>query len=124
MTPVYVTPGIFGQPNSLRDTVPVNSSGCDIATAVCLPCRGTSLFGGFTPFVTQSSSAIRNARCARYGLTGFKNCWHVDMLVTSPTPCDKPDSRQKRASSGSFKSLPRVSVCSSEPAFTQYSFPV
>ena len=43
------------------------------------------------------------------------------MLVGFPTPCRAPEIRKKRTFSGSGRSLPAVSVWSSEAALTQYS---
>src|SRR5262245_54105825 len=123
MTPVYVTPGIDGQPRSPCGTTPVWEPGCAIASTL-LARVGTRLFGGGAPSLTHLSRATRSARCAGYGLVGLVNCWHAFFCEALPTPCDKPDIKQKRTSFGSLRSRPWLSVVSSDPALTQYSLDV
>ena len=112
-----------GKPSFARGTLPLTVAGCGTEnTAVPSDTRGTRLRGGATSAVTHSSSATSSARSAGAESVGFWSCWQLPRRPTRPVPCCVPATRKNRTCSGSDRSLPSVSVCSSDAALTQYSF--
>src|SRR5688572_19745775 len=91
---------------------------------------GTRLSGGLRLSVDHSSSAIHSARWVAFELSGFCGCWQAPAPGGVPgpwglfaVPCCMLDIRKLRAYLESCRSCrPVGSVCSSEAAFTQYSF--
>src|SRR5215468_8826789 len=67
---------------------------------------------------------MNSARSAGVGFVVLRNCWQMpgEFGGAPALVCSTPDSRKKRTLSGSLRSRPSGSVCSSDPVLTQYSF--
>src|SRR5205814_459729 len=93
MRPLYVTPGMFGQPSACCGTKPTPSdSGIEYAA---VPSFGTSLFGGVALRVTHSSSVTNSARSTGFGSVLLRNCWQLPALFggAPETVCSRPESK-------------------------------
>ena len=85
ISPVYSTPGMFGNPTISRGSGMVSDPSAR---------RGTRLAGGSAPVVTHSSSATSSARSPALATSGFRGCRQMPSpLEPMPAACGRLENR-------------------------------